>query len=291
MGNLSDTHNACLEHQLRSHRHTAMDATQTTMVSNQHFAPAEDIAVHTLALSIFYGETQALKSVTMAIARNRVTALIGPSGCGKSSLLRSLNRLNDRIPGFRIQGRVQIANIDPYAPGVDLIELRRRVGMVFQKPPPLPMSIYDNVAIGPRSHYGLRGSRLDDLVELSLRRAALWDEVKDILRRPAFQLSGGQQQRLCIARMLAVNPEIILMDEPCSALDPVSTFRIEELMIELARQHTVIVVTHNMQQAARISDYTAFFMFGELVEYAPSKDLFLTPQQKATEDYISGRFG
>jgi phosphate transport system ATP-binding protein len=261
------------------------------MVTSGNFTPGEEIAVSTHELSIFYNETQALRSVTIAIARNRVTALIGPSGCGKSSFLRALNRLNDRIPGFRMTGQVEVAGIDPYADGVDLIELRRRVGMVFQKPTPLPMSIYDNVAIGPRSHYGLRGSRLDDVVEQSLRQAALWDEVKDILRRPAFQLSGGQQQRLCIARMLAVNPEIILMDEPCSALDPISTFRIEELMVELSQQRTVIVVTHNMQQAARVSDYTAFFMYGELIEYGASKELFLSPKQKATEDYISGRFG
>jgi len=251
----------------------------------------EQVVVSAHDLSVFYGETQALKSVTLPIAGNRVTALIGPSGCGKSSFLRSLNRLNDRIPGFRLQGRVRILDIDPYGSRVDMIELRRRVGMVFQKPTPLPMSIYDNVAIGARSHYGLRGRRLDEVVEQALRQAALWDEVKDILRRPALQLSGGQQQRLCIARMLAVDPEVILMDEPCSALDPVSTFRIEELMVELAKERTVIVVTHNMQQAARVSHYTAFFMYGELIEYGASKEFFLSPKMQATEDYISGRFG
>ncbi|MCS6829600.1 MAG: phosphate ABC transporter ATP-binding protein PstB [Armatimonadota bacterium] len=261
------------------------------MVSSTAFLAGEYIAVETYSLSVFYGETQAVKDVSLPIARNRVTALIGPSGCGKSTFLRCLNRLNDRIPGFRMEGRVRVLDVDPYGKQVDLIELRRRVGMVFQKPTPLPMSIYDNVAIGARSHYGLRGKKLDEVVEQALQRAALWDEVKDILKRPALQLSGGQQQRLCIARMLAVEPEVILMDEPCSALDPISTFRIEELMIDLAKDHTVIVVTHNMQQAARVSDYTAFFMYGELVEYDSSKQLFLSPRQKATEDYISGRFG
>lgn len=251
----------------------------------------EPVAVEAQNVSVFYGDTQAVKNVSLSIARNRVTALIGPSGCGKSSFLRSLNRLNDRIPGFRITGKVRVLDIDPYSRGIDLIELRRRVGMVFQKPTPLPMSIFDNVAIGARSHYGLRGTALNEVVEHALHRAALWDEVKDMLRRPALQLSGGQQQRLCIARMLAVEPEVLLLDEPCSALDPVSTFRIEELMVELARDHTVIVVTHNMQQAARVSHYTAFFMYGELVEYGASKDLFLSPKQRATEDYISGRFG
>lgn len=251
----------------------------------------EQIEIETFNLNVFYGDTQALKNVTLPIARNRVTALIGPSGCGKSTFLRCLNRLNDRIPGFRMEGKVRVLDIDPYSKQVDLIELRRRVGMVFQKPTPLPMSIYDNVAIGARSHYGLRGKKLDEVVERSLQRAALWDEVKDILKRPAFQLSGGQQQRLCIARMLAVEPEVILMDEPCSALDPISTFRIEELMVDLARDHTVVVVTHNMQQAARVSHYTAFFMYGEVVEYDSSKQLFVSPKKQATEDYISGRFG
>ncbi|MCS6949883.1 MAG: phosphate ABC transporter ATP-binding protein PstB [Armatimonadota bacterium] len=261
------------------------------MVEPPNALRAEQIVVETHALTVFYGDTQALKNVSLPIARNRVTALIGPSGCGKSTFLRCLNRLNDRIPGFRMQGKVRVLEMDPYSKHTDLIELRRRVGMVFQKPTPLPMSIYDNVAIGARSHYGLRGKQLDEVVEQALQRAALWDEVKDILKRPALQLSGGQQQRLCIARMLAVEPEVILMDEPCSALDPVSTFRIEELMIDLAKDHTVIVVTHNMQQAARVSHYTAFFMYGELVEYDVSKQLFLSPKQKATEDYISGRFG
>lgn len=256
-----------------------------------HLPDPSECAVHVQNLSVSYGQKPAVRGVTLSIARNRVTALIGPSGCGKSTLLRALNRLNDRIPGVRVEGSVRIEGIDPYAPGTDLIALRRYVGMVFQKPTPLPMSIYDNVAIGARTHYGLRGKKLDEVVEQALHRAALWDEVKDILRRPAHQLSGGQQQRLCIARMLAVGPRILLLDEPCSALDPVSTFRIEELMTELAEDHTVIVVTHNMQQAARVSHYTAFFMFGELIEYNLSGELFVNPQQKATEDYIRGRFG
>lgn len=253
--------------------------------------PVGQIAIQTQGLNAFYADKQVLKNVSLPIARHRVTALIGPSGCGKSTFLRCLNRLNDRIPEFRLEGTVRVLDMDPYHQRVDLTELRRRVGMVFQKPTPLPMSIYDNVAIGVRSHYGLRGKQLDEAVELALQRAALWDEVKDILKRPALQLSGGQQQRLCIARMLAVDPEVILMDEPCSALDPVSTYRIEELMVDLAKDHTVVVVTHNMQQAARISHYTAFFMYGELIEYGVSGQLFLSPKQKATEDYISGRFG
>lgn len=261
------------------------------MVEVSTLLAGEQIAVETDSLNVFYGDTHALKNVTLSIPRNRVTALIGPSGCGKSSFLRCLNRLNDRVPGFRMEGKVRVLDTDPYDKRVDLIELRRRVGMVFQKPAPLPMSIYENVAIGARSHYGWRGNSLHEAVERALRRAALWDEVKDILKRSALQLSGGQQQRLCIARMLAVEPEVILMDEPCSALDPVSTFRIEELMIDLAKDHTVVVVTHNMQQAARVSHYTAFFMYGELVEYDSSKQLFLSPRQQATEDYISGRFG
>lgn len=291
MGHLSDAYAVRTNHQHLGNPGAHEGTAETALVSSYAFLAGEHIAVEAHSLNAFYGETQALKDVTLPIARNRVTALIGPSGCGKSTFLRCLNRLNDRIPSFRIEGKIRVLDVDPYGKQVDLLELRRRVGMVFQKPTPLPMSIYDNVAIGARSHYGLRGKKLDEAVEQALQQAALWDEVKDILKRPALHLSGGQQQRLCIARMLSVKPEVILMDEPCSALDPVSTFRIEELMIELAKEHTVIVVTHNMQQAARVSDYTAFFMYGELVEYDSSKQLFLSPKEKATEDYISGRFG
>ncbi|HSI72399.1 MAG TPA: phosphate ABC transporter ATP-binding protein PstB [Fimbriimonas sp.] len=243
-------------------------------------------------LSAYYGAKQALKSIQLSVAERRITTLIGPSGCGKSTLLRCLNRLNDRIPGFRLEGDIAINGHNPYAKDVDLLALRREVGMVFQKPNPFPMSIYDNVALAPKMHYGIKGKQLDEVVEAALVEAALWDEVKDEYKKKSgLQLSGGQQQRLCIARMLAVRPEIILMDEPCSALDPISTAKVEELIMALRENHTLVVVTHNLQQAERISDHTAFFMFGELVEQGTSQQVFLSPKMSETRDYVSGRFG
>ena len=242
-------------------------------------------------LNLYYGENHALKDVNMNIRENCVTAFIGPSGCGKSTFLKTINRMNDLVDGVRITGEVKLDDEDIYAEGVDTTVLRKRIGMVFQQPNPFPMSIYDNIAYGPRIH-GIKGKpELDAIVEKSLRGAALWDEVKDRLKRSALGLSGGQQQRLCIARALAVEPEILLMDEPTSALDPISTLKIEDLMGELKKNYTVVIVTHNMQQATRIADYTAFFLVGEIVEYAPTTDLFSHPREKKTEDYITGRFG
>ena len=242
-------------------------------------------------LNLWYGQTQALKDISMDVPERSITALIGPSGCGKSTLLKTLNRMNDLIPGVRTEGSVLYRGSDIFAPTVDVSELRRSVGMVFQKPNPFPMSIYDNVAYGPRTHGVRNRARLDDDVEKALRAAALWDEVKDRLKSSALGLSGGQQQRLCIARALAVEPDVLLMDEPTSALDPISTSKIEELAMELKQQYTIITVTHNMQQAARISDNTAFFLLGELVECDDTEKLFAQPEDKRTEDYITGRFG
>jgi phosphate transport system ATP-binding protein len=243
-------------------------------------------------LNVYYRHQQALKDVTLTVPRTGVTAFIGPSGCGKSTLLRCFNRMNDRIVGFRRTGSIVVDRVDPYSRSVDLLALRRKVGMVFQKPNPFPKSIYENVAIGPRSHYGLRGAALDEAVEGALTHAALWDEVKDVMRsKTGYDLSGGQQQRLCIARMLAVEPDIILMDEPCSALDPISTSKIEDLILELAKSKTVVIVTHNLQQAERVSDNTAFFMYGELIEMLKSREMFSTPKRAATRDYVSGVFG
>ncbi len=247
--------------------------------------------IETENVNFFYGQTQALRNVSLDMRPRRVTALIGPSGCGKSTFLRCLNRMNDLIDGTRIEGRVAIDGQDIYAPEVDVVELRKSVGMVFQKPNPFPMSVFDNVAYGPRIHGIRKKSELEPIVESCLKRAALWDEVKDKLHKSGLSLSGGQQQRLCIARTIAVNPEIILMDEPCSALDPVATAKIEDLMLELKEQFTIVIVTHNMQQAQRASETTAFFMAGELVEVAPTRDIFLRPKDPRTEDYISGRFG
>ena len=242
-------------------------------------------------LNLWYGSTQALHHVSMEIPEKSITALIGPSGCGKSTFLKTLDRMNDLVPGVRIEGTVRYDGRDIFAPDVDVNELRRQVGMVFQKPNPFPMSIYDNVAYGPRTHGVRNRAKLDEIVEQSLRSAAIWDEVKDRLKKNALGLSGGQQQRLCIARALAVKPEVLLMDEPTSALDPGSTMKVEELMSELKKNYTVVIVTHNMQQAARISDRTAFFLLGELVECGPTSEIFSTPKDKRTEDYISGRFG
>ncbi|MBS1723067.1 MAG: phosphate ABC transporter ATP-binding protein [Armatimonadetes bacterium] len=247
--------------------------------------------IRTKGVDFFYGSFQALKGITMAIQPQMVTALIGPSGCGKSTFLRCLNRMNDLIEGTRLEGEITIDGQDIYAEEVDPVELRKVVGMVFQKPNPFPMSIYDNVAYGPKIHGTRRRSALDHVVEDCLRRAYLWDEVKDKLHKSAGSLSGGQQQRLCIARSIAVNPEIILMDEPCSALDPIATQKIEQLMFELKSEYTIVIVTHNMQQAQRASDRTAFFKEGCLIEYADTANLFLNPQMKETEDYISGKFG
>ena len=242
-------------------------------------------------LRLWYGQTQALKGVSMDIPEKSITALIGPSGCGKSTFLKTLDRMNDLVPGVRIEGEVQYNGQNIFAPQVDVNELRRQIGMVFQKPNPFPMSIYDNIAYGPRTHGVRRKDELDEIVEQSLRGAAIWDEVKDRLKKSALGLSGGQQQRLCIARALAVEPEVLLMDEPTSALDPISTAKIEDLMESLKQKYTVVVVTHNMQQATRVSDYTAFFLLGELIEFGKTRQVFSYPREKKTEDYITGRFG
>lgn len=242
-------------------------------------------------LSLWYGSAQALKDISIDIPERSITAFIGPSGCGKSTFLKTLNRMNDLIPEVKITGEVRYQGTDIFAAGLDVNALRREIGMVFQKPNPFPMSIYDNIAYGPRTH-GVKGrARLDEIVEQSLRGAAIWDEVKDRLKKNALGLSGGQQQRLCIARALAVEPKILLMDEPTSALDPISTSKIEELVIQLKERYTIVIVTHNMQQAVRISDYTAFFLLGELIEYGETEKLFSQPADRRTEDYITGRFG
>ena len=242
-------------------------------------------------LCLWYGNHQALKDINIDIPEKSITALIGPSGCGKSTFLKTLNRMNDLIPGVRLEGEARYKGQDIFDPSMDVNELRREIGMVFQKPNPFPMSIYDNIAYGPRTH-GMRSrARLDDVVERSLRDAAIWDEVKDRLKKNALGLSGGQQQRLCIARALAVQPEVLLMDEPTSALDPISTSKIEELAMELKEKYTIVIVTHNMQQAVRISDRTAFFLLGDLVETGSTEKIFSNPEDKRTEDYITGRFG
>lgn len=241
-------------------------------------------------LNLHYGEFQALKEVSMDIPENRITAFIGPSGCGKSTFLKTLNRMNDLVEGVKINGEIKLDGLNIYQ-DIDVIHLRKRVGMVFQQPNPFPMSIYDNIAYGPRAHGIKKKSILDEIVEKSLKSAAIWEETKDRLKKNALGMSGGQQQRLCIARALAVEPEVLLMDEPTSALDPISTAKIEDLALELKQQYTIVIVTHNMQQAARISDNTAFFLLGNLVEYSDTNIIFNTPQNKKTEDYITGRFG
>lgn len=242
-------------------------------------------------MCLWYGETQALKDISLNIEEHSITALIGPSGCGKSTFLKSLNRMNDLIPDVKITGEIRYKDQDIYAPSVDVNELRKEIGIVFQKPNPFPMSIYDNIAYGPRTHGIRKKSELDEIVEKSLKGAAIWDEVSDRLNKNALGLSGGQQQRLCIARALAVEPDILLMDEPTSALDPISTSKIEDLILELKKKYTIIIVTHNMQQAVRISDNTAFFLLGELIEYGNTEKIFSTPAKQKTEDYITGRFG
>ncbi len=247
--------------------------------------------VTTQNLDLYYGTFQALKDVNLSIPEREITALIGPSGCGKSTFLKTVNRMNDLVPGVRITGEVRVDGQNIYDPAADVTLLRKRIGMVFQKPNPFPMSVYDNIAYGPRIHGLTNRHELDEIVEKSLRGSALWGEVKDRLKKSALGLSGGQQQRLCIARALAVEPEILLMDESTSALDPASTLKIEDLMTELKEKYTIIIVTHNMQQAARISDRTAFFMLGEVIEYSDTNSIFNNPQNKKTEDYVTGRFG
>ncbi|CAM2927652.1 phosphate ABC transporter ATP-binding protein, PhoT family [Flavobacterium succinicans] len=251
----------------------------------------KDVKIDVTDLSLYYGEKKALSSVSMQIQANKVTALIGPSGCGKSTFLRCINRMNDLIPGVKISGRMLVEGVDIYDKEVDVVNIRKKIGMVFQKSNPFPKSIFENVAYGPRINGIKNKTQLDEIVEVSLRQAAIWEELKDRLDDSAMGLSGGQQQRLCIARTLAVNPDIILMDEPASALDPLSTSKIEELVHELKEQYTLVIVTHNMQQAARTSDHTAFFYMGELIEMGKTKDIFTKPEKKQTEDYITGRFG
>ncbi len=249
------------------------------------------LAVEIKDFSSWYGDFQAIHNISMGIPTKRVTSFIGPSGCGKSTLLRWINRMNDTVVGARARGQLAMGELDILARSTDVVELRRHIGIVFQKPNPFPKSIYDNVAFGPRLHFKLSKSELDDLVEWALRKAAVWDEVKDRLKAPALGLSGGQQQRLCIARAIAVGPKILLMDEPCSALDPQSTLSVEDLIFELREQYTIVIVTHNMQQAARCSDQTAFFYEGRLIEIGPTNQVFTRPEKKQTEDYVTGKFG
>ena len=242
-------------------------------------------------MCLWYGQVQALKNININIEEKSITALIGPSGCGKSTFLKTLNRMNDLVPGVKVTGELRYRGEDIFDPKLNVNELRRNIGMVFQKPNPFPMSIYDNIAYGPRTHGITNRAKLDEIVESSLKGAAIWNEVKDNLKKSALSLSGGQQQRLCIARALAVEPDVLLMDEPTSALDPISTSKIEELVAELKSQYTIVMVTHNMQQAVRISDYTAFFLLGDLIEYGETQKIFEQPKDKRTEDYITGRFG
>ena len=265
---------------------------------NKNAAINKSVKLSTEGVNLYYGSFQALRNIALDIPQCAITAIIGPSGCGKSSFLRIFNRMNDLITGARVEGQVELEGINIYDRSIDVVELRKRVGMVFQKPNPFPMSVFENVAFGPRRHerHGHNLGELEDIIERSLHQAALWDEVKDKLGQSALSLSGGQQQRLCIARVLAVEPEVILMDEPCSALDPVATLKIEELMRSLAENYTIVIVTHNMQQAARVSDMAAFLMMeedraGVLVEYGPTSELFTNPKDRRTEDYITGRFG
>lgn len=260
-------------------------------ITMPHTLPEQHAKILVEEMNFFYGSVQALKNVNMKVSAHKVTAFIGPSGCGKSTFLRCFNRLNDLVDGAKVEGRVLLDGQDIYSPVVDVTDLRTKVGMVFQKVNPFPKSIYQNVAYGPQLQKVRKGARLDEIVETSLRGAGLWEEVKDRLQESALGLSGGQQQRLCIARALAVNPEVLLMDEPCSALDPISTGRIEELLHTLKEQLTVVIVTHNMQQAARVSDYTGFFLLGELIEYDDTKKIFTNPTDRRTEDYVTGRFG
>ena len=262
-----------------------------TASSYDELSSPHDVKMLTKNLNLFYGDVQALKDVSMDMYKCRVTALIGPSGCGKSTFIKTLNRMNDTIAGVKISGDVRLDGEDIYGKNVDVTVLRKKIGMVFQSPNPFPMSVYDNVSYGPRMHGVKKRIVLDEIVERSLTDAAIWDEVKDRLKKSALGLSGGQQQRLCIARALATQPEVLLMDEPTSALDPISTTKIEELVSQLKKKYSIVIVTHNMQQAARISDYTAFFLLGELIEYNTTETIFSSPEDKRTEDYITGRFG
>ncbi len=250
-----------------------------------------DYKIHVNKLKLYYGDTLALKKISLGVEENSLLALIGPSGCGKSTFIKTLNRMNDLVANVKIEGEVLLDGVNIYHPDTDVVLLRKRVGMVFQRPNPFPMSIYDNIAYGPRIHGITNKSQIDEIVEKSLKGAALWEEVQDRLHSSAMGMSGGQQQRLCIARLLAIEPEVLLMDEPCSALDPISTMKIEELLSELKQKYTIVMVTHNMQQAARVSDYTAFFLNGDLVEHDQTDVIFTRPQDKRTEDYITGRFG
>lgn len=259
-------------------------------MENERIKVPEPI-VNITDLTLYYGKTKALKGINLDVSKKKITSFIGPSGCGKSTLIRCLNRLNDLIEGVTIEGSIKIDGKDIYDPAIDVTDLRRRVGMVFQKPNPFPKTIYENVIYGPRIVGISKKSTLDELCEKALKKAALWEEVKDRLHTNALDLSGGQQQRICIARAIAMEPEIILLDEPCSALDPIATAKIEDMLVELKKDYTVIIVTHNMQQAARISDYTGFFMLGELVEFNVTTEIFTNPREKQTEDYITGRFG
>ncbi len=277
--------NATLEIEKKKHSNIMKESPE----ANPKSGPGN--IVEASGFSVYYGKFHAVKNVSLGLERGKVTAIIGPSGCGKSTFLRCINRMNDLVEGCKTTGLLALEGIDIYHPRLDVVELRRRVGMVFQRPNPFPKSIYDNVAYGVRLKGAIRKSELDDIVEMSLRRAALWDEVKDRLNANAIGMSGGQQQRLCIARALAISPEVLLMDEPCSALDPKSTARIEDLIAELAGEYTIAIVTHNMQQAARVSDFTAFFYEGNLVEFGETKIIFTNPKNKATNDYITGRFG
>lgn len=254
-------------------------------------AATDETFINIKNLNAWYSEFQALHSINIDIKQNKVTSFIGPSGCGKSTLLRWVNRMNDVVPGARAEGTLEMDGLDILSPQTDVVALRRRIGIVFQKPNPFPKSIYDNVAFGPRLHFNISRNEMDELVEWSLRKAALWDEVKDRLRTSALGLSGGQQQRLCIARAIAVGPEVLLMDEPCSALDPGSTAKVEELIFELQQQYTIVIVTHNMQQASRCSDHTVFFYQGNVVESGPTQELFTRPKEKQTEDYVTGKYG
>jgi len=250
-----------------------------------------EVEIESRNLNLWYGDVQALKNITMAVPEKKVTAVIGPSGCGKSTFIRCINRMNDLIKDCRITGELLFEGRNIYDKAVDVVALRKKIGMVFQKPNPFPMSVYDNVAYGPRVHGVREREELDRIVEESLKASALWDEVADVLDRSALDLSGGQQQRICIARTLAVKPKVILFDEPCSALDPISTSRIEDLINDLKDEYTIIIVTHNMQQAARVSDYTAFFLLGEVIEFGKTRQIFEMPEEKSTEDYVTGRFG
>jgi phosphate transport system ATP-binding protein len=271
-----------------------MDIALARAMATEKETATQDTATMALRIrdvNLYYGAFRAVKGVNLDVSSRAVTAIIGPSGCGKSTLLRTINRINDRVPSFRVEGSVKLHDLDIYAPTTDVVDLRRRVGMVFQRPNPFPQSIFENVAFGPQLYGRIPKPQLNDLVEECLRAAALWDDVKDKLHQSALGLSGGQQQRLCVARAIATQPEVLLMDEPASALDPISTLRLEELILDLKSRYTIVVVTHNMQQAARVSDRTAFMLQGELIEFGDTRQLFTSPHKRLTEDYITGRFG